>query len=239
MTTILRAKGLVKNYQREQVQIPVLKGVDLEVTANQMTALVGRSGSGKSTLMHLLATLDQPDAGEVWFGDERMDTASRARRDQFRNQQVGMIFQFYHLLPELTALENILIPTMIGGGLWSYFRNRQVFKRRAMELLERVGLSHRAHHRPCEMSGGEMQRTAIARALICQPFILLADEPTGNLDAQTGGEIMSLLNRLVREEHLTVVMVTHDETIAAGADRMIRMQNGRIEEQPTAVRLAG
>ena len=239
MTTILRANGLVKSYQREHVQIPVLNGVDLEVTARQMTALVGRSGSGKSTLLHLLATLDQPDAGEVWFGNERLDSAPRARRDRFRNSQVGMIFQFYHLLPELTALENVLIPTMIGGSVWNYFKNRHAMRQRATELLDRVGLSHRSHHRPREMSGGEMQRTAIARALISQPFILLADEPTGNLDAQTGGEIMSLLNRLVREEHLTVVMVTHDETIAAGADRVIRMTGGRIEQETSTCRLAG
>jgi lipoprotein-releasing system ATP-binding protein len=229
--TLLEAKGLVKSYQRQRVQIPVLKGIELTITSGRFTALVGRSGSGKSTLMHLLATLDRPDEGGVWFMGERMDQASRKRRDEFRNQEIGMIFQFYHLLPELTALENVLSPTMIGHGFWSYTKRRTQLRRHAEELLEKVGLTHRAKHLPHQMSGGEMQRTAIARALINRPRILLADEPTGNLDAQTGGEIMSLLHRLVQEEGLTVVMVTHDEAIAQGAHRLISMVNGRIEDQ--------
>lgn len=237
-TSILQARGLVKSYQREKIEIPVLRDVQLTVTPHQLTALVGRSGSGKSTLLHLLATLDQPDQGEVWFGNERIDNAPRKRRDDFRNRQVGMIFQFYHLLPELTALENVLTPIMIGNGYWSYLRQRQRVRSRAAELLERVGLGHRMHHRPREMSGGEMQRTAIARALISEPSILLADEPTGNLDAQTGGEILTLLNTLVRDAGLTIVMVTHDESIAAGADRVVRMANGRIEEPAIPLRKA-
>ncbi len=237
-TPILQARGLIKAYQRQNVQIPVLKGVHLTVTPNKLTALVGRSGSGKSTLLHLLATLDRPDDGEVWFGDERIDNASRARRDQFRNSQVGMIFQFYHLLPELTALENVMTPAMIGNGFWSYLTQRKAVKARAAELLERMGLGHRMHHRPREMSGGEMQRTAIARALISSPKILLADEPTGNLDAETGADIFNLLKKLVRDEGLTVVMVTHDDTLAAGADRVIRMVNGAIEEPNAKVRRA-
>ncbi len=229
-TPVLQARGLVKSYQREKLQIPVLKAVNLTVSPQKLTALVGRSGSGKSTLLHLLATLDQPDHGEVWFGQERIDNASRRRRDEFRNRQVGMIFQFYHLLPELTALENVLTPIMIANGFFAYLRQRQKVRRRAAELLERVGLGHRMHHRPREMSGGEMQRTAIARALISEPSILLADEPTGNLDSETGGDILGLLNSLVRDSGLTIVMVTHDEAIAAGADRIVRMVNGSIEE---------
>ncbi len=206
----------------------MLRGVDFDLKAGSLTAMVGRSGSGKSTLLHLLASLDQPDSGEIYFAGERIDSASRARRDAYRNREIGIIFQFYHLLPELTALENVLTPTMINRSAWSYFLGRHEARRRASELLERVGLSHRMHHKPRELSGGEMQRAAIARALMSEPKILLADEPTGNLDSQTGQQILGLLRQLHQDEGLTIAMVTHDDAVAAKADVIVRLENGQV-----------
>jgi lipoprotein-releasing system ATP-binding protein len=196
--------------------------------------MVGRSGSGKSTLMHLLATLDRPDQGEIYFRGKRIDNASRADRDAYRNREIGVIFQFYHLLPELSAVENVLAPMMIGKSTWQYFRHRKEARLRAEAMLDRVGLLHRAAHKPRELSGGEMQRTAIARALMAQPSVLLADEPTGNLDAETGLDILQLLRGLNRDDGLTIVMITHDDSIAAGADNLLRMKNGRIQDERLA-----
>lgn len=227
---ILRARGLVKSYHRNRIEIPVLRGVDFDLEAGRLTAMVGRSGSGKSTLLHLLASLDQPDAGEVHFCGERIDNASRRRRDLYRNRDIGIIFQFYHLLPELTALENVLTPMMINRSVGAYFRGRREARQRAEALLERVGLGHRQNHKPRELSGGEMQRAAIARALMSDPKVLLADEPTGNLDSQTGQQILALLHELNREEGLTIAMVTHDDAVAAKADRSVRLDSGRIAE---------
>lgn len=231
-TPLLQTRGLLKSYSKDRLEVPVLRGIDLEVTEGVVTAMVGRSGSGKSTLMHLLATLDRPDEGEVWYRGERIDDASRRQRDRYRNEEIGIIFQFYHLLPELTALENVLAPTMIGHSFWQYVKQRRPLRRRAAALLERVGLGHRLTHKPAEMSGGEMQRAAIARALISDPSVLLADEPTGNLDSETGQEILKLLYDLNQQEGLTIVMVTHDDAIAEGADRTVRLQNGRIHQAP-------
>lgn len=227
---VLRACGIFKSYQKDQIEVPVLHGVDLDVIPGQITAMVGRSGSGKSTLMHMLATLDRPDAGEVYFRGQRIDNASRAARDAYRNRDIGVIFQFYHLLPELSAIENVLAPLMIGRSTWQYFRHRKEARQRAEAMLDRVGLLHRATHKPRELSGGEMQRTAIARALMTQPAVLLADEPTGNLDAETGFEILKLLRGLNSDDGLTIVMITHDDAIAAGADTMLRMKDGRVQD---------
>lgn len=232
---LLHARGLIKSYRKNRLEVPVLRGVDLEVPEGQITAMVGRSGSGKSTLMHLLATLDHPDQGEVYYRGERIDNASRRYRDTFRNREIGIIFQFYHLLPELTALENILAPAMIGRSALSYLRTRKQTRARATELLERVGLGHRGDHKPTEMSGGEMQRAAIARALMSGPSVLLADEPTGNLDTETGSEILTLLRGLNTSEGLTIVMVTHDDAIAKDADHTVRLENGRIANAKLAV----
>lgn len=229
-TPVLKATGLVKSYRKDRLEVPVLRGVDFELQAGKVTAIVGRSGSGKSTLMHLLASLDVPDAGEVHFGETRIDNASRQRRDTYRNREIGIIFQFYHLLPELTALENVLTPVMISRSLWSYWSARKQLKARAAALLDRVGLGHRLNHKPSELSGGEIQRTAIARALMYDPQILLADEPTGNLDTHTGQEILSLLLELNRQEGLTIAMVTHDDLIAQKADHAVRLENGRVVE---------
>jgi lipoprotein-releasing system ATP-binding protein len=200
----------------------------LKVKSGQFVSIVGQSGSGKSTLLHLLGTLDMPDTGEIYFHDRRIDNLPSRRRDVLRNNNFGMIFQFYHLLPELNVLENVLSPLLIREGLAGYLLRRRSYRRRAIELIEEVGLGHRLKHKPRELSGGEMQRTAIARALISQPELLLADEPTGNLDQETGAEIIEILRRLNREQNLTILMVTHDRDLAETADQTIGLVDGRI-----------
>lgn len=227
---IISAKNLTKTYRTGKVEVPVLKGVDFMAERDRMTAIIGQSGSGKSTLLHLLGTLDQPDSGEIYFEGNRIDNLPRRERDRFRNQTMGMIFQFYHLLPELSTLENVMVPSLIGHSPWRYFSIRRKLKHRAAELLDWVGLSHRLKHRPSELSGGEMQRTAIARALMAEPKILLADEPTGNLDPETGYGILELLRKLNQQQHMTIIMVTHDESIARSADCCIRLQGGRVQQ---------
>jgi lipoprotein-releasing system ATP-binding protein len=235
---LLEARGVHKTYRRGAVAVPVLRGVDLSIKKGELVAIVGQSGSGKSTLLHLLATLDQPDAGEVHLLGKRIDTLPRPRRDVIRNQSVGMVFQAYHLLPELTAIENVLAPAMIRHGVLAYWRERRKLRQRAAELLDLVGLGHRLKHRPRELSGGEMQRTAIARSLMNAPRLLLADEPTGNLDPATGEGVLDLLVRLNREHGTTVLMVTHDRSIAAAADRTVTLVEGRVEPQaPPVLRL--
>ena len=236
--TILCAQGICKCYPKDRSEVPVLRGVNVDIAAGLVTALVGRSGSGKSTLMHLLATLDRPDRGEIHFRGERIDNASRARRDAYRNHEIGIIFQFYHLLPELSAIENVLAPTMIGRSVWSYLRHRKEARKHAEAMLDRVGLLHRASHKPSEMSGGEMQRAAIARALMTDPTLLLADEPTGNLDTETGRDILKLLTELNGDDGLTIVMITHDDSIAADADVCYRMQDGTLEAAPPELQVA-
>jgi lipoprotein-releasing system ATP-binding protein len=235
---MLTAVNLHKTYRKDAVLCPVLRGLDLEVHQGEFLSVVGHSGCGKSTLLHLLGTLDRPDEGEIHLDGERIDNLPADRRDQMRNRTFGFIFQFYHLLPELTALQNVLVPQMIQHSVWSWLLRRRKLRRRAEELLERVGLAHRLRHRPRELSGGEMQRAAIARALINQPRILLADEPTGNLDEETGRQIMGLLHDLNRQEGLTIVMVTHNRDLAADTDRIVRLTAGRVEEtSPTATPL--
>ena len=224
--TIVTARGVTKSYRRSKTIVPVLKGVDFSAERGKITAIVGQSGSGKSTLLHLLGTLDKPDTGEIHFDAQRTDNLPARKRDAFRNKQLGMIFQFYHLLPELTLLENIIAPAMIGQSVFSYFRNRAAILKRAKALTDMVGLSHRHHHKPCELSGGEMQRTAIARALITDPKLLLADEPTGNLDQESGHSILQLMRDLNRDTGLTIVMVTHDENIAQQCDALSTTQRG-------------
>jgi lipoprotein-releasing system ATP-binding protein len=228
-STILATRDLFKSYRKGLLGIPVLQGIDMAVREGEFLAIVGQSGCGKSTLLHLLGTLDKPDAGEVHFEGHRIDNLPSASRDLLRNKHFGMIFQFYHLLPEFTTLENVLTPALIAEGTLSYWLSRKRHRRRAMELLEMVGVAHRAKHKPRELSGGEMQRAAIARALLAQPRVLLADEPTGNLDRATGEQIMEMLRQLNREQKLTIVMVTHDPWIAEQADRVVRLVEGRIQ----------
>jgi lipoprotein-releasing system ATP-binding protein len=214
--------------------VPVLRGVDMQVQKGEFLAVVGQSGSGKSTLLHLLGTLDRPDEGQIFYEKNRIDALPNAAKENLRNQHFGMIFQFYHLLPELNTLENVLAPFMIGSGIFRYWAQRRQHVERAKHLLDMVGLSHRLTHKPRELSGGEMQRTAIARALISQPQLLLADEPTGNLDHRTGGEIVEILRTLNAQESLTIVMVTHDEALAGECDRIVRLVDGVVETPPVA-----
>jgi len=228
--TLLATRDLFKSYRKGPLGIPVLQGIDMTVCEGEFLAVVGQSGCGKSTLLHLLGTLDQPDAGEVHFDGHRIDNLPGASRDLLRNRHFGMIFQFYHLLPELTTLENVLAPALIAEGTLTYWTRRGHHRRRAMALLELVGIANRAKHKPREMSGGEMQRAAIARALLASPRVLLADEPTGNLDRATGEQIMQMLRQLNAEQKLTIVMVTHDPWIAEQADRVVRLVEGRIQK---------
>jgi lipoprotein-releasing system ATP-binding protein len=233
-SALLSSIGLTKTYCKARVQIPVLRGVDLEVRQGEFLAIIGQSGSGKSTLLHILGTLDAPDRGEVFYDGRRIDNLPLRQRDRVRNGQIGMIFQFYHLLPELSALENVLSPLMISSSVWAYWRKRREHTDRAKALLDLVGLGHRLKHRPRELSGGEMQRAAIARALIAGPRVLLADEPTGNLDRGTGHEILDILSNLNQREQLTIVMVTHDLAIADRAHRVVRLVEGRTQRVPGA-----
>jgi lipoprotein-releasing system ATP-binding protein len=225
---LIAAHYVRKSYRKASIVIPVLQGVELSIHEGEFVSIIGPSGCGKTTLLHLLATLDSPDSGEICFEGNRIDNVPTSGRDILRNKYFGMVFQFYHLLPELTTLENVLAPAMIGEGVLGYWTRRSGYKERAREMLELVGLGHRLKHKPRELSGGEMQRTAIARALVARPRVLLADEPTGNLDKHTGEEIMAILRRLNREQNLTIVMVTHDSRIAAEADRTVTLVDGRV-----------
>ena len=230
MSTHLSAVGIRKSFRKGKNDVPVLHGVDLEVERGELISVVGTSGSGKSTLLHIMGLLDEPSGGEVRLDGVRIDAAPDRQRDLMRNRTFGFIFQFYHLLPELSALENVMMPQLIRHGLWSYWKNRRAIRKSAEMLLDRVGLSHRLGHLPSELSGGEMQRTAIARALAGQPEILLADEPTGNLDSESGQGILELLRDLNRERGLTMMLVTHDQHIAQQTDRVVRLAQGRVED---------
>lgn len=226
---LVAARGIRKVYRKHQVEIPVLRGLDVSVAPGQFLAIVGASGSGKSTLMHLLGLLDKPDEGEVFLENRRIDNLPPRQRDQLRNQVFGFIFQFFHLLPELTVLQNVAMPLMIRHSALGWMSQRKAALAEAERLIERVGLTHRKTHRPRELSGGEMQRAAIARALVNRPRVLLADEPTGNLDATNGQEIVRLLADLNRQEGLTIIMVTHNMELATQAHRLVRMSEGRLE----------
>lgn len=228
MTTHIAAFGLRKSYRKGKIEVPVLHGVDMEAARGELVAVIGASGSGKSTMLHLLGLLDQPDAGRVELDGRRIDDRPDRERDRLRNRTFGFIFQFYHLLPELTALENVMMPHLIRSGLLAYIKERKAIRRDAQEMLERVGLGHRLTHRPTELSGGEMQRAAIARALVAKPEILLADEPTGNLDTKTAAEVFALLRRFNREYGCAVLVVTHDPRLSETCDRTITLVDGRI-----------
>jgi lipoprotein-releasing system ATP-binding protein len=226
---LLSAVNLYKTYRKHAIQVPVLRGVDLSVQAGEFLSIVGASGSGKSTLLHLLGTLARPDQGQIALEGRRIDNLPSDQRDRLRNQIFGFIFQFYHLLPEFSTLENVLMPHLIAHSVLSWFGVRRQVRRDAEALLDRVGLSHRLRHKPRELSGGEMQRAAIARALVSKPRLLFADEPTGNLDEANGAAIVSLLRDLNRQEGLTIIMVTHNHDIVAATDRVVRLTAGQIE----------
>jgi ABC-type lipoprotein export system ATPase subunit len=224
---ILEGVNLKKTYKLGRSQVPVLRGASLQIRQGQWTTILGSSGSGKSTLLHLLGGLDRPDqqGGEVLFNGESVWAKSNRQINTYRNNHVGFVFQFYHLLPELTVLENAILPTMIGGS----FTSKSEAKNQAKRLLDQFGLSHRFAHRPRELSGGERQRVAIARALVNNPSILLADEPTGNLDEETGNGILDVFGAL-HQEGLTIVMVTHNMEIANRGDVIVHLRGGNIAQ---------
>lgn len=219
MSIQLRAQDLERSFRISKTNIPVLRGVSLEISSGEAVFLCGASGAGKTTLLYTLAGLETPEAGTVEFEGKSLYKMGTDRLAQLRNTRMGFVFQSYFLLPELTALENVLVPAMIGG---------KAPVQKGSELLERVGLSGRLHHLPAELSGGEQQRVAIARALINDPAILFADEPTGNLDSHTGEAIIELLLGVARNDCRTLVVVTHDENLARRGDRLMRIEDGRL-----------
>jgi lipoprotein-releasing system ATP-binding protein len=223
MSALIEVADLSKSFGTKAGKVEVLKGIDLRVAAGETIALVGASGAGKSTLLHILGTLDRPTSGKVLFDGEDVFRRSDASLAQFRNSAIGFVFQFHHLLPEFSALENAMMPALISG------MKKTEAEPIARKLLEDVGLSHRLTHRPGELSGGEQQRVAIARALVLSPRLLLADEPTGNLDMKTSDEVHDLLAEIHRSSGITLMIVTHNERLAAGMDRIIRMVDGCIE----------
>lgn len=219
----IEARGLVKEFVDGPRTVRVLPGIDLDIAAGETVAIVGESGVGKSTLLHLLGGLERPTAGTVRVAG--FDLATRSDREvaRFRNRKVGFVFQFHHLLPDFTALENVMMPCLIGGS------SAQEASMRATEVLRRVGLGERLSHRPGELSGGEQQRVAVARAVVTRPAVVLADEPTGNLDPHTGDEVERLLLDMNREAGITCVVVTHNDRLAAAMDRTLRLVDGRLE----------
>jgi len=226
--TILETRGLVKDYRMGAARLRVLHGVDLSVRRGEFLCVLGPSGSGKSTLLHLAGLLDRPTAGRVFFEGEDAFARPKRWRDRLRNEAIGFVFQFYYLMPDLSVLENTLLPAMIRTPLAAWPLGRREFRRRALEVLADLGLSERARHLPRELSGGERQRAALARALVHEPRILFADEPTGNLDSATGADILGLLARLNRRQGLTIVMVSHDDRIARQADRVLHLVDGKL-----------
>lgn len=219
---LLSARNVHKTYLMGKRSLEVLRGIDLEISAGEFVALKGASGAGKSTLLHLLGGLDLPNQGEVHFAGHNLGALSNRKLVQLRNTRVGLIFQAYHLLPELSALENVCLPARMSR------RDPAETRERAIMLLGQVGLGQRLEHRPYELSGGEQQRVALARALINQPDLILADEPTGNLDSVTGQEILDLLLNLRTDRNTTLVIATHDSKVAATAPRVIQLTDGLI-----------
>ncbi len=227
-TPLLSARGITKTYQLGRQQIPVLRGVDLDLMPGEIVALLGASGAGKSTLLHLLGLLDQPSGGEIRFRGEPVQTLAPARKAELRHRRIGFVFQFYHLIPELTALENVLLGQMMFRGPFEWLRLRRTIRAEAVALLERVGLGHRLRHRPAELSGGEKQRVAIARALIAGPDVILADEPTGNLDSATAEGVLQLLFEIHDERRIAFLLVTHNEELAQRCTRIVRLKDGLV-----------
>jgi lipoprotein-releasing system ATP-binding protein len=226
---ILIASGVRKTFRMGDSDIQVLKKVDLTVAPGEFIAIEGRSGSGKSTLLHILGALDECTGGAVMFDGRDIAKLSSADRAILRNTQFGFVFQFYHLLPELNVLENTMLSPMIGNSVGQFRAKKTEIISRARELLAQMGLEHRLRHRPRHLSGGERQRVAIARALMNQPRVVFADEPTGNLDADTGRQIMAVLERLHQNSRQTILLVTHDRTLAQRADRVLVLESGRLE----------
>ena len=224
---LLKAENLYKSYRMGTTQLHVLKGADLTVKKGEFVAIIGASGSGKSTLLHILGALDKPDNGRISFDGGDLSRFTSKKLNKFRNKKVGFVFQFYHLLDELNVLENVYLPVMTGKSVPGWFLCRKWAKNRAKEILKQLGLSDRATHKPYQLSGGERQRAAIGRALMNEPKLLLADEPTGNLDSATGNSILEVLENL-NNQGQTIVMITHDERIAKRAGRTVTLVDGKI-----------
>ena len=219
---LLQAEGLKKTFRKGKGDVPVVRGVDFTLEVGETVAITGASGVGKSTLLHMLGTLEEPTSGKVFFGAERKDLFRLSEKElaRFRNRHLGFVFQFHYLLPEFTALENVVMPAMIAGF------PRAPSDKQARDLLDFVGLKHRLHHRPAELSGGEQQRVAIARALILRPKLLLADELTGNLDSGNGAQVLELLQRLNQATGVSILLVTHDQGLAKKMHRVLEMRDG-------------
>ena len=228
MTPVLAAEGITKHYSIGKRQIPVLRGVDLSIAKGEKVALLGASGAGKSTLLHLLGLLDKPSSGAVCYDGRPVHDLPIAERARLRHHQIGFVFQFYHLIPELTALQNVQLAGMMTTSVWRYWGQRKQARQRAIDLLEHVGLAERLHHRPSELSGGERQRVAIARALLAEPQVVLADEPTGNLDSTTAKDVVDLMFSIQQQRGLAFLLVTHDESLADRCDRIVRMKDGVV-----------
>ncbi len=220
--TVIRAEALAKTYAEGKMRTPVFDGLDLAVQAGETVAIVGASGAGKSTLLHLLGGLDTPTSGEVYVAGQQMSRLSNAARGQLRNRALGFVYQFHHLLPEFTALENVMMPVALAG------QDMAVARQRASVLLEQVGLGHRLEHKPGELSGGERQRAAVARALVNRPACVLGDEPTGNLDEKTAQTVFNLMLELNRAQKTSLVLVTHDRRLAARLDRTLELHQGKL-----------
>ncbi len=222
----IQARGLHKSYRLGRTTLEVLRGVSISVAAGEFVCIVGASGSGKSTLLHLLGLLDSSDSGTIHLDGVDVASLGPMARNRIRCRDVGFVFQFYHLLPELNMLENVLLPVKVDSSTLAWLSRRREAKRRVVELLDQLGLAERLKHRPRELSGGERQRVAIARALVNKPKVLLADEPTGNLDSKTGHRIMETLKDFNRRSGQTILMVTHDSSLADSADRILHLQDG-------------
>jgi len=221
---LLRVEGLVKHYDDAGRTVRVLGGVDFEIARGETIAIVGESGVGKSTLLHLLGALDRPTSGSVRYGDRDLATMDGNALARFRNREIGFVFQFHHLLADFTAEENVMMPALVAGQSFDAARGQ------ARAILERVGLGHRIEHKPGELSGGEQQRVSVARAVVLDPRVLLADEPTGNLDPVTGGDVQRLLLEINQERRVALVIVTHNPDLARSLQRRLRLVEGRLEE---------